>query len=94
MMGLVIYGAVGGTATTATVSYTDDVNGAGRTSADIVFGGSSANAAGQVLVLIPQAGDRNPVSVESVTLANTTCRPSPDQDAEKIGPLGPGRPWS
>jgi hypothetical protein len=72
MMGLAIYGAVGGTATTATVSYTDGVNGAGRTSTDIVFGGSNANTQGMVLILIPQAGDRNPVSVESVTLAATT----------------------
>lgn len=72
MIGLAIYSAVGSTATTLNVSYTDSVNGAGRTTKDIVFGGSSANAQGQLLILPTQDGDKNPVSVESVTPAATT----------------------
>ena len=72
MIGLAIYSSVGGTATTATVRYTDNVGGASRTTKDIVFGGSSANAAGQVLIFPPQDGDKNPISVQGVTLAATT----------------------
>lgn len=72
MIGLVIYADVGSTTTTVAVSYTDGVNGAGRTTLDIAIGSSAARTQGVLLICPPQAGDRNPVSVESVTLANTT----------------------
>lgn len=72
MMGLVIYTDVGSTTTSVSLSYTDGVNGAGRTTIDTVIGSSVARTQGVLLICPPQAGDRNPVSVESVTLAATT----------------------
>lgn len=70
---LEIYSAVGTTATTVTVSYTDGVNGAGRTTPARVFGGSGNREVGRLLVLPLQQEDNHPVSVESVTvLASTT----------------------
>jgi hypothetical protein len=72
MIGLHIHTAVGSTGTTASVRYTDAANGASRTTKDVVFGSSTANVAGQVIICPLQDGDKAPVSVEGVTLAATT----------------------
>lgn len=69
---LEIYTAIGTTATTATVSYTNSSGTSGRTSATLTFGGSSDRNVGSVVPLPMQAGDNGVRSVESVTLAATT----------------------
>jgi hypothetical protein len=72
MIGLEIYTAIGTTATTATVSYTNQAGTAGRTTKDIVIGATGANAAGRILPCPLQDGDTGVLSVESVTLAAST----------------------
>ena len=69
MMALTIYTAIGATATTVTVSYTNSAGVAGRTSPAITIGGTGFNAANRCLLIPLQAGD---AGVESVTLAATT----------------------
>lgn len=73
MMGIEIYTTVGVTATTITVSYTNDAGTAGQTSPATVFGGSNFRE-GQRLIPIPLAlGDVGVRAVANVTvLASTT----------------------
>jgi hypothetical protein len=72
MIGLTIYSAIGGTATTVTVSYTNQAGVLGRTTAIQAIGGSGNSTAGRLIFLPLQAGDTGVRSVESVTLAATT----------------------
>lgn len=69
---LEIYTTVGTTATTATVSYTNQAGTAGLTSKDFVFGGTSNRTAGTMLIIPLADGDTGVRSVESVTLAAST----------------------
>lgn len=69
---LLLYSGIGGTATTATVEYTNSAGTGSRVSTAVTFGGTPLNTAG-ILIRIPlQAGDTGIRSVESVTLAATT----------------------
>jgi hypothetical protein len=72
MASLEITTAVGTTATTATVSYTNSAGVAGRTSPAVTFGGTNDRQASQVQLVPLQAGDVGVRSVESVTLAAST----------------------
>lgn len=73
MIGLEQYGSVGGTATTATVSYTNQAGTPGQTSKPVLFGGSSGgNVVGRMFVVPLADGDTGVQSVESVTLAAST----------------------
>jgi hypothetical protein len=69
---LVIHLAVGTTATTATVSYTNQSNVSGRTSTAVVFGGSGFRETGSLIRIPLQGADTGIRSVESVTIAATT----------------------
>ena len=68
-----IYTAIGSTATTATVSYTNQAGTPGRTSKTFVIGGAQAFTTRQVLIIPLQDGDTGVRSVESVTLAASTA---------------------
>lgn len=74
-IGLVIYSAIGSTATTVTVSYTNQDGVSGRTSVATLFGGSSGNERSVAGLMIPvplQAGDTGVQSVQSVTVLAST----------------------
>lgn len=71
-MAFEIYTAVGATATTISVSYTNSAGVAGRTSPAIPFGGTGDNAIGRIQILPLQAGDVGVRSVESVTIGAST----------------------
>jgi hypothetical protein len=64
------YTAVGATATTITISYTNQAGVAGRTSPAMAFGSSTATRICQIIAL--QAGDTGVRSVESVNIVATT----------------------
>jgi len=68
---LEIYTAVGTTATTATVAYTNEA-GNGATSQAFVFGGSNYNAATRLLPIPLDAADYGVRAVQSVTLTAST----------------------
>ena len=72
MLGLEIYTQIGSTATTLTVSYTNESGTSGRTAPATVFGGTGAREAGRFFILPLQAGDSGIRSVQSVTVAATT----------------------
>ena len=72
MAALEIYSALGGTASTATVSYTNQAGVSGRTSKPVVIGGASDNTSSRFIIIPPQDDDTGIRSVESVTLAATT----------------------
>ena len=73
MLGLSVYTAVGATATTVTASYTNSDGTSGRTTPAVAFGGTNFGTAAGRLILLPlQSGDRGVRSVESVTVAATT----------------------
>ncbi len=67
-----IYAAVGSTARTITMSYTDPVNGAGRTSVAAVFGGSGLQAASNCAIMPLASTDTGVSAVASVTLSAST----------------------
>jgi hypothetical protein len=69
---LEIYTIVGSTATTATVTYTNQDGTGSRTSQSVVFGGTGRREATRMILVPLQAGDTGVRSVESVTLAATT----------------------
>lgn len=71
-IGLRIWTAIGTTASSVTVSYTNQSNVSGRTTPAVQIGGANFREAGRVLVLPLQAGDTGVRSVESVTLGATT----------------------
>lgn len=70
--GLQIYTAIGSTATTYSVSYTNSDGTSGRTSPLSNIGSTSYNAAGVILPIPLQQGDKGVRSVESVTVTATT----------------------
>lgn len=72
MAGLSIYSWIGSTATTFTVSYTNQAGTSGRTSTAHAIGGSSKQADSSFVPIPLQQGDTGVRSVESVTLAGTT----------------------
>jgi hypothetical protein len=67
-----IYGSIGTTATTLTVSYTNSAGAAGRTSPAVTVGGTNDRTGNMVIPLPLQAGDVGVRSVESATFAGTT----------------------
>lgn len=67
---LTAWSAIGSTATTATVEYTNEDGDAKTTT--VVIGGSGEREAGALLPIPLAAGDRGVRSVEAVTLAATT----------------------
>lgn len=71
-MGLQIYSAIGTTATTVTVSYTNSAGASGQTSIPTAIGSAAYNAASIIIPLPLQEGDVGVQSVESVTLAAST----------------------
>lgn len=73
MAGLCIWGTIGSTATTVTVSYTNQAGTPGQISPATQIGGNNvAQAAGRIIQIPMAAGDTGVRSVESVTLAGTT----------------------
>jgi hypothetical protein len=72
MIGLTIYTAIGGTASTVTASYTNQAGVSGRTTAVQAIGGSGNSTAGRMIFLPLAAGDTGVRSVQSVTLAAST----------------------
>lgn len=70
--GIIVHTAIGTTATTVTVSYTNETGTSGRTSTAVVLGGAGFREAGVVVRIPLQAGDLGFRSVESVTLAALT----------------------
>ena len=72
MAGLIIYTAVGTTATTVTISYTNQAGTSGQISTATQIGATNYNAAGTLIPIPRAAGDTGVRSVESVTLAATT----------------------
>lgn len=67
-----IYTAVGTTATTLTISYTNQAGTAGRTSQAIVFGATNNLAVAQILPIPLADGDTGVQSVQSATVLATT----------------------
>lgn len=67
-----VYGAIGATTTTVTISYTNQAGVAGRTSLAQTIGGSFRTAAQNLIPIPLQDGDTGVRSVESITLAATT----------------------
>jgi hypothetical protein len=63
---------IGTTATTVTVSYTNQAGTAGRTSQAVAFGGTGLREAQRLIPLVLQQGDTGVRSVESVTVLATT----------------------
>lgn len=72
MAAVTIWSAIGATASTVSVSYTNSDGTPGRTSTATAIGGSSAQAASRLIVIPLQPGDLGVRSVESVTIAGTT----------------------
>jgi len=73
MIGLCIWSNIGGTATTVTVSYTNQAGTPGQISTATQIGGNNiANLNGRIILIPLAAGDTGVRSVESVTLAGTT----------------------
>jgi hypothetical protein len=70
-IGIVIYAAVGSTATTIAVRYTNQAGTENRASTVTTFGGSE-RAAGRLIQIPLQAGDTGVRSVEGVTLTAST----------------------
>jgi hypothetical protein len=71
-IGLVIYTAVGSTATTISVRYTNQDGTANRTSTVTSFGGTGFREVGRLIQIPLAAGDTGVRSVEGVTLTATT----------------------
>lgn len=68
-----IHTAIGATATTATVSYTNQAGVAGRTTKAVAIGGTGLNTATTIIPCPLADGDTGVQSVQSVTLAGTTA---------------------
>ena len=67
-----VYGAIGSTTTTVTISYTNQDGVSGRTSLPQTIGGSFRNGAQNLIPIPLQDGDTGVRSVQSMTLAATT----------------------
>lgn len=72
MIALELYSIIGTTATTVTVSYTNQAGTAGQITYATAFGGTGNRAAGLMLILPLADGDTGVRSVESVTVLATT----------------------
>jgi len=72
MAAVVIHTSVGTTATTFTVSYTNQAGTSGRTSTATQIGATNFNGLGTLLMIPLAAGDTGVRSVQSVTLAAST----------------------
>ena len=72
MAGLVIANAVGTTATTVSVSYTNTAPTAGRTSPLVRIGGTGFREANRIILLPNESGDTGVRAVASVTVTATT----------------------
>lgn len=72
MAGIIVYTIIGTTATTFTVSYTNQAGTSGRTSTATAIGGTNFREVNVLLPIPLAAGDTGIRSVESVTLAGTT----------------------
>lgn len=70
--GLEIYTAIGTTATTAVLSYTDDQGVSGNTSPAVTFGGTGFNTASRIVQVPCVSGGNGFSAVASVTLAAST----------------------
>lgn len=68
-----IHTAVGATATTLTVSYTNQAGVAGKITKPVAFGGTGLNTATSIIQCPLADGDTGVQSVQSVTLAGTTA---------------------
>jgi hypothetical protein len=71
-IGIVIYAAIGTTATTISVRYTNQAGTPNRTSTVTAFGGTGFRELGRLIQIPLQAGDTGARSVEGVTLTATT----------------------
>ncbi len=69
---LEIYSTIGTTQTTVSVSYTNDAGTSGRTSPDMLFGGTGFREASRLIPIPLAAGDTGIKSVESVTVLAST----------------------
>jgi hypothetical protein len=67
-----IYTQIGSTATTITMSYTDQDGNSGNTSTGVVFGGTNFREATRAIFLPLAANDSGIQSIQSVTLAAST----------------------
>jgi hypothetical protein len=67
-----VYGAIGSTTTTVTISYTNQDGTAGRTSLPQTIGGAFRTGAQNLIPIPLQDGDTGVRSVQSMTLAATT----------------------
>jgi len=72
MAGLIVYTAVGTTATTVTINYTNQSGTSGQISTATQIGATSYRETGALIPIPLAAGDTGVRSVESVTLAGTT----------------------
>lgn len=72
MIGLIIYTAVGATATTITVRYTNQAGTANQVSTPTSFGGTRFRETARLIQIPLAAGDTGVRSVEGVTLTATT----------------------
>jgi hypothetical protein len=70
-IGITIYTAVGSTATTLNVSYTNSQGTSGRTGT-VVFGGTGFNEANRMLLVPLASGDTGVLSVQSVRAQAST----------------------
>lgn len=73
MAAVQIYTAVGATATTLTIRYTNQAGVAGQVSKPVVFGGTTANAALQIIPIPLADGDTGIQSVQTVTVLASTA---------------------
>ena len=71
-IGIVIYTAIGTTATTISVRYTNQAGTANRVSTVTTFGGTGFREVGRLIQIPLQAGDTGVRSVEGVTLTAST----------------------
>jgi hypothetical protein len=67
-----IYTAIGGTATTVTMSYTNQAGTSGRTSTAVAIGGTGFNEATRMILMPLQGTDTGIQAIASITLAATT----------------------
>lgn len=72
MAALQIYSQIGTTATTVSVSYTNQAGTSGRTSPPVAFGGTGNREVARLILIPLAAGDTGFRSVESVTVTATT----------------------
>jgi hypothetical protein len=71
-IGLEIYATIGGTATSVTVSYTNQAGTSGRISEAVQIGATNFNAASRFIQVPLASGDTGCRSVQSVTVLATT----------------------